>query len=222
MNYALSILFSAIEFSALIVLTLCAFKFRVKKYAKEISIISLVMSCISFGLSHFELNNYAPVIQLVILILLFKVIFKESLLYSFISNILGFVLFNAIELASFQLFTNYKLVDASALGGAANATTYILQTVSSIIIYVVSIVMRYLNQGFGYVEVGIAQNRNVKTTNKYFLIISVVAMISLFVIFDLLLTNKESIYVAISAGALIILSIILIYMFKKRDREFYS
>lgn len=87
MNLALSFLFSAIDFSSVIVLTLCVFRFKIKHHITQLIVLSLVMSLISKIFEYGGLSSVAPILQLIIMTLIFKLIFKESLFYSFIANV---------------------------------------------------------------------------------------------------------------------------------------
>jgi hypothetical protein len=167
-----------------------------------------------------NLSDIAPVLQLLILILIFKFVFKESLLYSFLSNILGFIIFIVIDFVFAQILIYYNLIDASNLGGAANTTTYICQIAESIIIYIVAFGMKYLNQGFGFDDNII--NKKIKTKNIYFVAISSLSASILFVIFYLLLANRDILYLTISIAILIILASILMILYIKRDKEHYQ
>lgn len=219
LNYALSFIFSAIDFSALIILTLCTFRYRLKHHTKEIIYTSLIMGLISkiFMITH--IDSVAPILQLIILILIFKYIFKESLLYSFLSNVLGFMLFMTIEFTLVQILIEYNLISLSNLGGQPNATTYECTIAESVIMYIVAFGMKNLNQGFGFKE---STDRKIKTRNIYFILTSSFSVSVLVIIFYLVLTHQKTIYITISAAILLTLTSILIYLFNKRDKEFYQ
>jgi hypothetical protein len=222
MNLLLSYFFSAIDFSALIVLTLCTFRFRLKHHVKEIVISSLIMSFISKCFMLLHLTSIAPVIQLLILIVIFKFLFRESVLYSFVSNVLGFLLFITIETTFFSILIRYNIIQESDLGGDPKNITYILQVSESIIMYLVAFGMKSLNHGFGFSDNLSMTKNSIKTTNIYFVIVSSLAVFVLFMSLYMILVSRDVVYLAISVAVLIVLTILLIYMYIKRDKEHYK
>ena len=223
MNYLFSFIFSAIEFSSLIILTMAAFRFTLLNYKKEIAILSISLSLCSLIFDLIDMQSIAPIVQLIVLIVLFKAFIRESILYSALVNILGFLFFNVIEAAFFLILKYYNIADISDLGGTHNATTYTLQLSASLIILIVSTIIRNMNQGFGFADkFKSVNNKKIKTTNKVLVVLSFISILLLSSSLYMLLANKNLFTFMAFLIFLLVFNLILFYFYNKRDKEQYS
>ncbi|WP_144028219.1 hypothetical protein [Paenibacillus ferrarius] len=182
-------------------------------------ILSLILSFCSSVLDSLPLQTIAPIIQLFILIVLFKVLIKESIIFSILVNALGFIFFNVIEALYFAILQYYAIADISDLGGTHNTTTFTLQLTASLIVFIVSAIIRNLNSGFGFMDKFRSTKSKIKTTNKILAIISFISILLLSVSLYMLLSNKNLYSFMAFLIFVLIFNIILFYFYNKRDKE---
>ncbi|QAV18876.1 hypothetical protein PC41400_14790 [Paenibacillus chitinolyticus] len=146
------IFLSFLEFSALIVLSLTIFGFKLQYYKREILFTSLLMSVLSFLLYEYDLLAVMTIVQIGALILLIRNVFKEkNWLYSTWVVIAGNVFYVLIQTVYVHLSVRsgfFSTFEEATL--PMNYKSDISQVICSLIAYTISVYIMIMKQGFAF------------------------------------------------------------------------
>jgi hypothetical protein len=210
------LIFSTLEFSALIFLAFSLFRIPLKYQMFKVVSIAFLLSAIYMTQTEFtNLSDYAFVTQIFFYIVCFVFIFNLPIFYGIVVSMTGYIAFGVIQIslfATFSLFNiGYEMIQQSLF------YTISLQILEIIIVTLLIMWMQYRKIGFMFVANRI---HFIQTTKKYnffltgTIIFSVVSM-QLFLLFQK--TNLNIIYIFSGLTVLFITGLIITYQKNKKE-----
>jgi hypothetical protein len=212
------LLFSTIEFSGLFVLTLSLFRMVILNHFKEIILSSFLCSALSLMLYNMNIHSVGIVVQIIAVVICFKYIYGIDFLRSIVIGIFGY--------GSFMLIQNL-LVSILVINGIVNVDEFIpntpfshlIQTSTTILIYVISIAIKKTNQGFGYLIMIMLEK-----TKTSFLIVLVSGLAAILISASVFIfyLDRIVIFFLIILLSLIVATATMSYYFLKSDDRLYK
>jgi hypothetical protein len=219
LNFFMFTLFSSIEFLALIVLTCSLFNVKISVNKKEIFIMTLVITLLSYIITVFNIHKIIPIplLQAPVLIIMFKYLFARNWKYSIVIILIGYVLFAAMEIGigSIALIKDFVIMDD--LQNAYAFKTYVMQTIDGCVGIAISGYLIKFNEGFAF-----TLKRKKSIQPKLFVSVAI-ALFGLLIAAGLVFLIAKSFISFIVILLLLIVSyIILIRLSIKRDEIEYA
>jgi hypothetical protein len=209
------LIFSTLEFSALIFLAFSLFRMPFKYQLHKIFSVSFLLSAIYLFQNDFaNLQDWAFITQIICYILCFILIFNLPVSYAILVSMTGYIAFAVIQISLISLLAvaniNYDTIQSSALYTGA------FQVLETIIASLIIIWMQYRKIGFMFVANRI---HFIQTTNKhnFFLTGTIILAIILMQLFLLFKSNNITFYIFSGLTMLFIIGLSLTYRKNKKE-----
>ncbi|HEY0828339.1 MAG TPA: hypothetical protein VGE40_09605 [Bacilli bacterium] len=152
MDIFLYLLFGFLDVIAILALIFKIFSFPFFKYAKEITIIGVTLSIVSyFNRFWLDLIPFDPAIQLFIMIIFFRYLIKLRLFESLSTVSIGSCSFIGIQVIVYLILLNTGVVTLNDAQSLTNLGTYIIQISTHLSCYLISFVLYRFNLGFSHI-----------------------------------------------------------------------
>ncbi len=163
------------------------------------------------------LHNYSIPIQLLLTIILFRFIFKENIIYSIFSSIFGYITYIGFQGLLAYLLMSYKIIDANDMQ-PYSIKGYMAQAISLIIVIIISIYMRKMNEGFSF-DFDNPFNKKRKVSSKPYLIVAIVAALITAISYPFLYKSDIASNFLVTILVTIFCFSVLIFLSFKRNKE---
>lgn len=206
-------LFSLFEYLAIFTLMFALFRFELKEYLTEMVVLSFIMTFFSHYLRAFlKINDFAPFVLLLVLIILFWVVCRIPIFYSSVMVVTSYLMYGIFQYITFIILSKFIVISLDEITLNSEAG-YLLQITTIIPTLLVSFGLRRMNLGFGFIPTGFVR---VKFRGyNLALLITVCLSAILFGFFNYWIFARGK-FVLISLVFLAILGA-LIYLSKERD-----
>ncbi|MCM3273074.1 hypothetical protein [Paenibacillus elgii] len=215
-NFLSFMLFSSLEFFALIFLIFSLFTFKLKFYLKEFIFTSIFMTFVSYGFVITNLNDYIVILQIPILILLFRFIFKEKKwLYASWIVVSGYISYICIQAMVALLFVFFKFQSVESTMDAFDYTSYTGQLISATIAITIAMYINVYGQSFGFTF-------RITRKNPIYYLLSILSIIVAGISYYIFSIQQNFALIILFASVIIILTSVLLYFSNKQDHEEFS
>ncbi|TVY09895.1 hypothetical protein [Paenibacillus cremeus] len=216
---ALFILLSSLEFSSILLLVMSIFHFHVKYYIKELVGSSVLLAgCSYIIIELLNMQQYAIPIQVLLVVAMMILMFKQKLLYGFFTSIVGYAAFLSVQGLLVFIIKMYNIVDLEQIQ-PDSFEGHALQVVTVTIIYIFCWYIKFTNTSFGFELDG---KENVTTKNIVFLNLGVLVVIQLAVFSYMYFSEKNATALIAFVVILILITMVTIYFSSKRNKEEFS
>lgn len=154
MGFLSFVLVSTVEYSAMLLGILALYRFQIRYSIAPIVVISLVCSFLSHALRIKYEVEMAPVIQLVVLILLFWLMFRVPFIYSCIMIITYFVVYILLQALLLLLLPAAPWFDEISLQSLESPETYSMQIICAAANIAFAWYLQSSGRGFTFVPNG--------------------------------------------------------------------
>lgn len=215
-NFLTYMLFSGMEYVALLVLIFSVFSIRLGYYWKEIIVISISTTLLSYLLVIFNIYTYVPIPLLlsIVLSITFKRLFSVRYTYALVISISGLVLYGLIQGLILKLSIWYGILSPDALSDPFAIKSYIFQTAFALLTSSIAIYTILTRGGFGF-------SFRKKTNRVFIILLCCLFAMSLLTYSAFTITETTSI-LTISVVALVVSGIITLILSHKQDQIEYS
>lgn len=205
-------LYSSLEFLALILFILSVFRFKLKYFILEIISSTVVMALFSYLLIVLEMQKIILIIQSIALIFIFRSFFKQKLLYSIIVIPICYIAYALIQSVVVGIATYYNYLEFDDLVVAFTQKGYVIQTITAAIVIIISAYIKVFNGGFGF-------SIKKKTPKAHlFLLVTIASMVIISLIYYA--CNTSSSYVLfILCFTSILISVVALIMFSNNHNR---
>lgn len=152
MDAAGYLVFSGIEYLAMIVLIFSFFRMKPQNYIKEIALMTVALDILSFILVKFtmEISYFiTPSVITIVSTLLFMKILKDRFIVSFLKVNAGMIIYSSFQVLISTLFVYFGEKEMNVLL-AYDSSVYILQLISAISVLLVSLALVKFNRGYSF------------------------------------------------------------------------
>lgn len=215
-NFLSYMIFSGLEYLALLLLMFSVFSVRLNYYKREIIIVSTSATLISYLLIIFNIYKYAPIplILAIVLSFVFRHLFSVRYTYALIVSLGGLLLYGLLQGAIVKLSVIYGILSPDAINNPFAIKSYILQAACSLLVSTISIYTILTRGGFGFTFR--------KKTNRLF-VISLCCLFALSLLTYSAFTFTETTGIlTISVVALIVSGVSVLVLSRKQDNIEYS
>lgn len=204
-------LFSSIEYFAMLFLTLAIFRFDWKHYKKELIITSIAMQLIAYVLIVTDLAQIWQFIQLPLLYIAFVIIFKQKKLYS-LWLVLGSLSFLVVQMGVILVCLHFGLIQQSDLTQSFGCKVYSVQSIDSFVAMIVGAFIKYANQGFAYTF-------RSQLRKRLYITVALICLAVFSVGYYLFSSNTNYFYLSVSS-TLVLFAAFMRYSFTQEREEF--
>jgi hypothetical protein len=151
MQLVLYLVFGMIDVFAIFALMFKAFRFPYFEYKKEISILAVIISIISYLLRvYFEINQLVDIIVHTILYILFMwLIIKVKVWRSLVISLMYFV-YGALSLGTYFFYVSTNILPISVINEPNSYAAYLIQITTQSIAFLISYVLYRTGIGFPF------------------------------------------------------------------------
>ncbi|WP_127589198.1 hypothetical protein [Paenibacillus koleovorans] len=216
MEFLLFVIFSSMEYLAVFAIMFVLFRFEYKFYHNSVIFICAILSFVSYSIRYgFHQDFLAPIAQVLLIFAFLYYIFEIQIFYSGIMTVTGSLFFGIIQtvlyilLDRFGIITEDGLVEHSVQG-------YTLQFISSLIVFILAILIKKRNYGFAYVPHGQRAFVRYQGLNRMFLYLMILGIIFILALFYF---NIEEPYVILITIILTVIFIALMYLSVRKEYQ---
>ncbi|AGR47481.1 putative membrane protein [Brevibacillus phage Abouo] len=204
---------------AIIILTFKMFRFPVRAYFREFSIIAVVLSLISYvDRIVFDIPQYDTGIQYIVLILFFRYMLGFRFFEAAATTAAGCLSFIGIQFIAYYLLMQSNIISANILGQFQAFGTYLLQILSDLLVFFIAWMIQVLNVGYSFIiqpPHNLAYKTKMTTLNVL-IICAIILTAFVLISFSYVLIMTESKPYVILAYVIIPV-VILLWLLRKRD-----
>jgi hypothetical protein len=211
------VFFSSMEYLSVLIFILTQFRFTIRENIAKITLISILLSFVSFSLIGADLRGISPLVQNAIFFIYIWIVLKVSLLNSIVMVLTGYTVYGLVQTCVVAIHAQLGMTSGVFLIG--DEIGHQVQVISSSIMLLLSICTSYLNGGFSFVENRGKMNQK-KLSRRYIFYIIYILFAFIVTIFTnlYLLTSDNPSYI-LGASTLIVILIVLFYMSFRRDES---
>lgn len=221
MDVFLYLLFGFLDAIAMLVLIFKIFRFPLGEYAKELTIIGVTLSIVSyFNRFWFDIASYDTVIQFILTIIFFRYLIKIRIFESLSIVSIGYSSFIGIQIIVYSVLQASGIVTLADAQGLTNLGTYIIQFSTQISCVAIGYLLYRFNMGFSYIfapphDMHIRRKKSTLQT-----LIAAANMIGILAVCSMMywiLNNESAMYIVLPSvlGSLLL----LIYLSHRRDYD---
>lgn len=218
MKDILFILTSALEHSVLFILIMSLFRFNIRSYIYQIPIFSFIPSLISYFFISINLHDMASGFQIISVMLIFIIGFKEKILYSIWITIAGYFIFTIIQSILIGMLVYSGFSSIADLTDPLSYKQRIVQIITVVIVCAISHVIKRTNDGFSFT----LNEKRIKSSKYIYIAISLLA-ITFFILMTYLAFSTQIYliyFIGLSAIALIVTIMIFIMSIIQNKKYF--
>jgi hypothetical protein len=149
MQNLLFYIFSTYECMSLFILIMAVFRFPILKNKIKIVLSCLLVTTVSLIVTKTGLHEFNIFIQIPLVVLIFRYIFKENEKYSIWISVSGYISFLMIQGVIVMLLLIYNLIQAQDIQ-PFTSKGYAIQAFTSTIIIVIGLFLKKYNEGFSF------------------------------------------------------------------------
>ncbi|TPG72900.1 hypothetical protein EEL32_24340 [Brevibacillus laterosporus] len=144
-------LFSLFEYLAIFTLMFALFRFELKEYLIEIVVLSLIITFFSHYLRAFlKINDFAPLILLLGLIVLFWVICRIPIFYASVMVVTSYLMYGLFQYITFTIISSFIVLSLNDIR-LDSESGYLLQITTIVPTLLISLGLRRMNFGFSFI-----------------------------------------------------------------------
>jgi len=189
MNNILFYLFSILEFTAVITLTLSIFLFNLKDNKSHMLFSAFMLAQASYIMRMAtNLESISIVVQLIMMILILRFIFRIQLFYAALMGVVGYLLIGLLQMGITLAFSTISQLNIEEiLSNDHLSIHYFLQLITSIICFLISQLLSKYRLGFSFIPDNDSERIQFKRSNLGLLgtIIAGIIIVSIFSYFSL-------------------------------------
>lgn len=180
MNSIIYILLSCIEGFSFFFITFGLFRISMKDYLKEIVIVVFIISLGTLYLSEYPpIENYIPLINILILIIFLVFFFRVSLVNSLFITLIGYISCMVIQFIVLKAVGAIGSWDIQQIKDNIELKR-IMQLASSLLIVLVSMVLRKYNLWFTFIPYSTDLSFKLSKGNIFILILGIITLLSFY------------------------------------------
>ncbi|WEK55244.1 MAG: hypothetical protein P0Y55_04045 [Candidatus Cohnella colombiensis] len=149
MNFAMFIFFSTLEVITFFCFVLVLFRFPVKPYIWQFTIVSFMLSLVSNSLQQEELQQISSIVQIVLCICFVVFFLKVHYFNAMMMIITGYIVVFIIQSILLGVFLHYEVFTSIK---AYTVDGYIVQTISSSLVFLFSLLIYVFKGGFSFID----------------------------------------------------------------------
>lgn len=144
------IVIQSFEYFSLFIFILIQFRFFLRENILQISLISLLLSFVSYTFTNAGLNALFPIIQVVIILLYIRIAMKVSLLNALIMFFTGYIVFGLAQTCVLAATLHAEIFQDKIDAGTDEA--YFVQIITIALMFLISWLISLLKGGFSFIE----------------------------------------------------------------------
>lgn len=191
------------------------FTFNLKHYIKELVFTSVLITSISLVFIICKIDQWLVPVELILLALIFKIVFKEKWIYSIWISVSGLFSYAVIQGIILLISIQFGFITAAETGQPFGFKTYLLQVLTSTIVTAIAVHIKINRQGFGFTF-------RIKAKNPLYASVAGLAIVISSVCFYLYNVIPHHSYFYLAVSSFVFLFLVLTYFSYKKDQSEFS
>lgn len=207
--------FSTIEFLGFMFLIFSVFSFDIRYYKKEILITSVGMTLLSYLFVIYQVEQLLLPVEIAVLVLTFKIGFREKWLYSLWIAVAGLFTYLVIQIGILLISIQAGLLTYAETSHTFGFKTYLLQSLTATIVITIATYIKTQRQGFGFTF-------RTKLKKPLYFSVALASILTCSICFYLysINANQSSFYLLVSS--FVVLFLATIFLSHRKEREEFS
>lgn len=214
MSFPLYVLLSSLECAVVLVLIFTLFRIHMGGYAVQIGFTSFMLSTLSYSLRGGELESFAPLFNIIVMMFFIWLLFHVHIYYASIITVVGYVIYAILQMLIYLIVNSIGLVDSDELQ-QSTLEGYWVPVLTMIVTLIICFCLRKFDWTFDWIPDGNRVNlEKEKSILSIALLIIIVAFME--IAFSLIFSDQSFAFFVIY-GILVLVFIYLLYLSYKRN-----
>jgi hypothetical protein len=215
MNLLKFLFFSFMEYCSTFIFILIQFRFNYKENIAKITLISILLSFVSYSLINANLEGISPLVQIVIFFVYVQMVLKISIINSIIMVLTGYIVFGLVQTCILALVLHSGMDIGEMKRGTS--ISYQIQVYSSLAMLLFAALTTIFKGGFSFIESHGRFSRKLFTgKNRWFIVYIIISLVITMYVNILLLLDTDPPFLLI-ALILMVMLLFQIYLTLRRD-----